>query len=801
MLIKNKNLMKKFTLLVLMIFTTTVMAQTTFNWVAESISPGNNLQQMHLYTDNTAVITGNGGAFSKYNPTSDTWSPVKITTPVYDFTSLSIKNGSGLLSSRRGKMVDNPSGGNEDLYANGLLLKTTDNGATWTNFDLSPLANISSETLNPMSAGSIATDNFAVEYIDENNILLYCGWYDYRTGTKTSRGAVFATTNGGTSWTPITGDLESAVITTIKSASTYSVFGGLNQFYKNITGQTESINLYPALVIGAANDQTIYVNDVTFVDDNTFYVSTVSNGVLKTTDGGASFTQTTGVGATTGAADFYVHNSNVMVILGTSSQSKLTINGGTNWTACNPGATIYEIGGVFNGFLYGLANGKVYKLSVENLEAGVSSWILVEMSTGNNLQQMHIVDNTTAFITGYGQTMKRSTDGGLTWNDVDCPDPILPLAEELDFNALGVSGNLSIAAARRFKLIDYPTTSTYTDLTVDGILFTSTDNWATWNVLDIRKIGELTSTDASLNPTLAACYGADPYSLAITNSTTYYVWINWYETTSETTKSTHSRIFKTTNSGGTWVSISDNFGTNFITDINFMNENYGIITGNNVLLKTTNGGTDFTNLLPTILIGTDGSMFINGVTIIDENEFYVYTSTDGVFKTTNGGADFTKFPTLSGTNDFAKLNNSTYIALGTSTKSYYSNTGGASWENCYPGSSIWEIGEVMNGKLYALANGNVYKIPIAEIASGVGINEFDKPSDISIRYYAESIELVSAQADIDQCILYNVTGKIIATYTPKSTLCRIETGSLPNGIYIAATLSNGKRATNKLYIK
>ncbi|MFH1001248.1 MAG: hypothetical protein V1783_10470 [Bacteroidota bacterium] len=68
---------------------------------------------MHLYTDNTAVITGNGGAFSKYNPTSDTWSPVKITTPVYDFTSLSIKNGSGLLSSRRGKMVDNPSGGNE----------------------------------------------------------------------------------------------------------------------------------------------------------------------------------------------------------------------------------------------------------------------------------------------------------------------------------------------------------------------------------------------------------------------------------------------------------------------------------------------------------------------------------------------------------------------------------------------------------------------------------------------------------------------------------------------------------------
>ena len=778
-----------------------MMAQTTFNWVSESISPGNNLQQMHLYADQTAVITGNSGAFSKYNPTSSTWSQVKITTPEFDFISLSIKNGNGLLSARRGRMVDNPSGGNEDLYANGLLLKTTDNGATWSNFDLAPIANITTETLNPLAAGSLAMDIFAVEYIDENNILIYSGWYDYRSGTKTTRGAVFATSNGGTSWAPITGDLGSSVITSIKSTSTYSVFGGLNILRKNITGQTESIDLYPALVIGAANDQTIYVNDVTFVDANTFYVSTISNGVLKTTDGGTSFTQTTGVGATTGAADFYVHSPNVMVILGTTSQSKFTINGGTSWVACNPGATIYEIGGVFNGFLYALGNGTVYKLSVANLEAGISSWTSVVLSTGNNLQQMHVVDNTTAFITGYGQTMKLSTDGGQTWNNVACPDPILPLAKQLDFNALGVSGNLSIAAARRFKLIDYPTTSAYTDLTVDGIIFTSTDNWNTWNVLDIRKIFDFGSTDPSLNPTLAACYGADPYSLAITNSTTYYVWLNWYETTGETTKNTHSRIFKTTNSGSTWVSISENFGTNFITDINFLNANYGIITGNNVLLKTTNGGTEFTNLLPTILIGTDGSMFINGVTIIDENEFYVYTVSDGVFKTTNGGGDFTKFSVLTGTNDFVKLNNSTYMALGTSTKSYYSNTSGASWVNCYPGSSIWEIGEIMNGKLYALANGNVYKIPVAEIVTNVGIGQLDKSSDISVRYYSESIELVSAQDEIDQCILYNVTGKVVATYAPKSTLCRIETGTLPSGIYIAATILKGKRYTNKLYIK
>ncbi len=776
------------------------MAQP-FNWVAESISPNNNLQQMHLYDDNSAVITGLSNTFSKYDPTAKSWSPIKIVTPTYDFISLSIKNGNGLLSSRRAKMIDNPTGGNEDLYANGLFLKTTDNGATWTNFDLSALDNIALDTLNPSAAGSLAMDIYATEYIDDNNILLYSGWYDYRDvdDPKNSRGAVFATTDGGTTWEAITGDLGSAVITAIKNNGTYSVFGGLNQLFKHVTGETVSTDLYPALSTGAGGDATIYVNDFTIVDENTFYVTTTGNGILLTTDAGVTFTPVSGA---PNAADLYVHNANVMIGLGSSTQSKVTINGGTTWTTCYPGSTIWEIGGVFNGYLYALAKSSVYKLSVADLEAGVSNWTSVLISLDNNLHQMHIADDNTAFIAGYGQTMVRSTNGGTTWVDVACPDPILPLAEELDFGTLAVSGNLSIAAARRFKLIDYPTTSSLVDLTEDGVLFTSTDNWETWSVLDITKIGELASADASLNPTLEVCYGVDPYRLAITNSTTYYVWVNWYEVVSETVKNTHSRIFKSTDSGATWTSISDDFGSSFVYSINFLNESFGIVTGNNsILLKTIDGGANFINLSPIILVGTDGSLIINGSFIVDENEFYIYTGSDGIFKTTDGGDSFTKFPVVSGTSDFIKLNNSTFMALGSSTKSYYSNTGGESWVNCYPGSSIWKIGEIMNDSLYALAKGNVYKIAMAEIVSTVGIEQLEKANEISVRYFSESIQLVSAQNEIDQCILYNITGEIMATYTPKSVLCTIDTGNLPTGIYIAATVSNGKRFTNKLYIK
>ena len=792
--------MKKFTLLILVTFIASVMmAQTTFNWVEESIDPGNNLLQMHLYEDQSAVIVGNSCVFTKYDPSDNSWNSVDVATPTYNFIDMSIDNGVGFLSSRRGKMIDNPSGGNADIYANGLFLKTIDNGASWTNFDLSSLADITIDTLNPLSLGSLAMDIFAVEFIDENNILLYSGWYDYRSGEKESRGAVFATTDGGTTWSPITEDLGSSVITSIYKNVSYNLIGGKDFIHKHVTGTTVTEDLYAAFT-AAAGDDSFYISDITIVDENTFYIITTTDGLFKTTDGGVSFIriaeETLG-----GGNDFYVHNANVMMVLGTSSKSFATIDGGTTWVGCYPGSTSYEIAGVFNGELYALAKSVVYKLAVADLEAGNYNWTSIEISDDNNLQKMYIADDNTAFIAGYGQTMQLTTDGGLTWTAVTCPEADLPIAEELDFTVLNVSGDLSIAAARRFKLINYPSSSEYTDLSVDGIVLVSEDNWETWEVYDITLVGELESTDPSLNPTLDSCYGVDPYTMALTNDSTAYLWINWYEIISAEDKITHARIFKTTNSGELWNSISIDFGSSYITDINFINENYGIVAGNKVLLKTTDAGESFTDIYPIIAVGTDSSLFIKGVTMITENEFYVTTTADGIFKTIDGGASFTMFEGVDGSNDFIKLDSITYMALGSSSKSYYSNNSGASWENCYPGSTIWTIGEVMNDSLYALAKGKVFKIAMAEILSNVGIEQLIITNEISVRYHAESIELVSTQNKIEQCILYSITGKAMAEYTPNSNYCTINSSSLPSGIYIAVTITNGKRFTNKLYVK
>lgn len=791
--------MRKFTLFILVTFIAPVMmAQTTFNWVAESLSPGNNLRQMHLYEDQTAVIVGQS-TFLKYNPTDKTWNDKKFFEPVFDYTDLSIKNGTGIVSARRSKIIDNPSGGNDDIYTNGIVLKTTDHGATWTTFDISNLANIPYDTLNPIGAGSQAADIFSNEYIDENNIILYSGWTDYRPETKKTRGAVFATTDGGLNWTALTGDLGSAFVTGIENIGTTNYICGNSILLKHTTGSTTTTDLFPTLATVAA-DQTIYINDLYIVDENTFYVLTVANGIYKTTDGGTNFTLV--AGTPSGAYDFYIHNADVMVSIGLTSKSVITTDGGSTWNSFSPGATIYEIGGIFNGYFYVLGKSMAYKVPVADLETGTNNWSAEVISQDNTLQKMYIADDNTAFIAGSDNTLFITTDGGASWEAAERPTIVPPIVDEIDFNTLSTADGYSMAAVRRFKLIDYPSDSPYSDLTVDGIIFVSDDNWETWSIFDITDVGETASEDATLNPNLDNCYGTDPYRLAITNDSTYYIWENWYEVISAEDSENHSRVFKTDDKGETWKAITDNTGYYFVNDIEFLNKDFGIIGGNSILLKTTDGGETFTDLFPTLAIGTDGSLFVKDVTIVNENEFYVTTSADGVFKTTNGGADFTMFNNVAGGNDFIRLNNSTYMILGLTTKSYYTNDGGTNWENCSPGAVIWDIGPIMNDSVYALAKEYVFKIAVSEIATSTGTTQLDPENEISVRYLTESIDLVSSQSNIEQCLLYSITGELVATYNPNALNCKIYTATLPSGIYIAATtVTSGKRFINKLRIR
>ncbi|MCD6112928.1 MAG: T9SS type A sorting domain-containing protein [Bacteroidales bacterium] len=797
--------MKKiFTLLFLSFISFAVFSQTTYNWVPQTLSPGNNLQGMNDVND-TLVVVGYGNTFMNSNDNGISWSPVKVVDAVYDFNSLSINDeGIGLMSSRRAKIVNYS--GIDDIYVNGKLLQTLDNGATWSEMDLSGIGFGGDTLLNPTSVGCYGLDLFTVECIDANNALIYVGWYDINTGSKVSKGAVYYTTDGGTIWSAITDDLGNNIITAIENVGSINYVAGKNTLFKNTFGTNENVDIYPNLVIAEGGDETIYIFDIDVISETEFYVVTATNGIFHTTDGGANFTKYEN-GAPGGGNDIKAFDDNIIMVLGSSSKSKVTVDGGLNWTSCYPGKSCWEIAGVFNDSIYALGKDIIYKLAVSDLATNPTNWVEQTLTDeGSNIQKMHIIDANNAIVVGYDEFAKTTSDNGITWTDVSMPELFVPGAEDeadIDFVNLTTSDGVSYATSRRIKFIDYPSSGNKPDSYHPGLIFKSTDNWKTWSLMDINEIGKEDEADVSKNPFNENCYGFDPCVIENITDSIIFVWANWYDTVAGYEgRVTHSRVFRSTDSGDTWFSVTDDMGSPYVTKIYFITPDTGYILGNKIFLKTTDACATYTNLYPILDEGEDDNMFIKGIEYINEDEYYIPTTSDGIWKTMDGGASFTEFEGISGTNDFCKLTDTRYLALGSSSKSKLSKDAGATWETCYPGSSIWHIAGIVNDSLYALAKGKIYKIALLELTSDVGFNEsIVDDNTINIVYRPSEFEVISSKRNIDICAVYNICGKLIYKSEPNALKCIINHRSYAPGLYFVSTYVNGKRYTNKVIIK
>ncbi len=791
--------MKNFLLLFLTLFSATlIMAQTTYNWVPQTLSPDNNLQVMTTVED-TLVVVGNNNSFFKSVNKGINWDFVKVVDAEFDFSSMSISDGgTGLLSTRKSKIINYS--GITDPTASGILLKTTDHGTSWSIIDLNGIST-SNPALDPNKEGSFGLDLFTVECVDANNAFIYVGWSDVITGSKVSCGAVFETSDGGTTWDPISDDLGSYITTAIQTKGTVTYIAGNNHLLKRTGGTTT--DLYPALVAAdGGSDQTIYIFDIDVISETEFYVVTTSNGLFHSTDGGTTITELTGTGIPSGGNDLKVIDANTIMVLGTSSKSKLTVDGGANWIGCYPGESCWEIEGVFNDSVYALAKDEIYKIAVSDLNSNPTNWkAQVITDLGENIQQMHIVDASNAIIAGNSEIIKSTNDKGISWTDVAIPELYDQAAEtqeyEVSFNGLCYSEGVSYAAARRYDLESYSSVITY----YPGPIFKSTDNWKTWELLDINEIGSENEADVTMYPFHDDCYGFDPYSIECITDSIIYVWANWYDTVAGyDDKISHSRVFKSIDGGETWNSITDDLGSPFVTAIHFEDKDNGYIVGSKTLLKTTDGGQNFTDLHATLDPTGDLNMYFKGVTYVSDDEIYFPTTSDSVWVTNDQGTSFSTVNSLTGANDVIKLYDDHILALGSTSKSFLTKDGGETWEECSPGTTVWSIGGVINDSLFVLTKGDIYKIAfseLVEIPSGVD-NEIMNSNLIKILNSKSEVEVVSYEDDIETCVVYNILGQLIEIKKPNGRSCRINKLEYEPGIYIIATFTNNKRYTHKV---
>ena len=248
--------------LLLPILAMTQMSAPVFNWQVKEISKDNNLQGMSVHDENTAVIAGFGKTFKITTDKGLSWNDVGLLNPKYNFNDISIKDSVGYLVGRKTLLVKNPAGGEDDVYINGVLLKTTDAGNNWSLLDLSKIGDGTNPALNPSLPGCITLNPYSVLCINETTALVYVQWYEMVSGAKKTHSAVFKTVDGGSKWTAITQDFGSAYITTMKMVGNDIYIGGNKALLKTSNTGDAITNIFPAF--SAVAGTTAFINEIRY---------------------------------------------------------------------------------------------------------------------------------------------------------------------------------------------------------------------------------------------------------------------------------------------------------------------------------------------------------------------------------------------------------------------------------------------------------------------------------------------------------------------------------------------------------
>jgi photosystem II stability/assembly factor-like uncharacterized protein len=243
--------------------------------------------------------------------------------------------------------------------------------------------------------------------------------------------------------------------------------------------------------------------DVFFLNPDTGYVAGWRvNNISKTTDGGLTWTPTTGLGITCLSAVFF--------------------------TDAN----------------HGFATGCMH--SVAKTTNGGSTWVTGTLPNLNTGMGIFFPSADTGFIVSNVGIIFKTTDAGSNWVNIyqnSNPDIQLSL-NEIFFPSPNIG--YAVGGARNYFMgID------------SVVILKTTDNGSTW----IDKSPDIP--------------GLELQSVYFINDTTGYAVGQNY-------------ILKTMNGGDNWTSVSDD--TWWLWDIAFKNENTGYVVGNSIILETTDGG-------------------------------------------------------------------------------------------------------------------------------------------------------------------------------------------------------------------
>ena len=163
-----------------------------------------------------------------------------------------------------------------------------------------------------------------------------------------------------------------------------------------------------------------FYNDLTFTNDNTGYAVSRLGKIVKTTDGGSTWT------SLNSTVNFYLNkiqfvNANIGYIIGgddTGSYLLKTTNAGQSWRVINLNSIEkgFPTGMYFKNENEGYITGN--KLFIKTSNGGLS-WTNILTNTTENFSDVKFRDNNYGIATVNSSNYYKSTNGGATWQSID----------------------------------------------------------------------------------------------------------------------------------------------------------------------------------------------------------------------------------------------------------------------------------------------------------------------------------------------------------------------------------------------
>jgi photosystem II stability/assembly factor-like uncharacterized protein len=592
-------------------------------WYWKSPFPqANNLRNIFIPGNNRLIGIGDFGTVISSTDNGTNW------TIENKFFGISASYTSYFLMSESGAYI---------VSNQGKILKSTNMGGDWSDFAQIPgVSNVLSFCFTSVQIAYAVCDqrkvlkstngghNWSVVYNAGSNLTINSSYFiDDTTGFITA-GAflfdpyiLFKTTDGGITWNVIYQSNSYSVIlkkftdastgfmiqsnTLMKSTDQGSTWNSLSPDYSQncrdafIFTNDSIISVHTNGTLrftsnGATNWSSAsipeYANGIVFEDGNEGYMMGYNNRILFTSNRGSSWQYIT-EGNGSGSADNWIKSlefidQNTGFACGWNGYLRKTTDKGESWIPLQTGLPSHYYDTEFTdenvGYLLYGNSGETFLAKTTNAGNNFSQiYSFNEYATG----KVEFLNSNTGFILGYYRFF-RTGDAGLSWTETDLPDNIqLYGFDNIDNSTIFICGKLQSSSTSK--------------------VYKSTDAGLTWiEVFSASK---------------------DMYRITFCNNLTGYV--------------CGRGMFKTTDGGSNWLRMNTLPGDPFLSGMDFLNANTGIVSGYGDVYRTTNGGEkwEINQNLPT---GTR----LENVHFFSKDTVLLTGDQGVILKTYNGGGNY-----------------------------------------------------------------------------------------------------------------------------------------------------------------